>query len=140
MCSGRGSNQGPLGPKSDALTTAHTHRYCHLKLRAPTQLPTQFVPKTVKHETILPMISSVKSQGLYASTQLNTAATAGNQTAVCLVASALVSLKLFWTFEHSEFLLKTEYLVFNCKSYSPWDLTDDIIDRMVSCLTVFGTN
>ena len=22
MCSGRGSNQGPLGPKSDALTTA----------------------------------------------------------------------------------------------------------------------
>ena len=22
MCTGRGSNQGPLGPKSDALTTA----------------------------------------------------------------------------------------------------------------------
>ena len=28
MCTGRGSNQGPLGPKSDALTTAPL---CHLR-------------------------------------------------------------------------------------------------------------
>ena len=28
MCTGRGSNQGPLGPKSDALTTAPLRHLC----------------------------------------------------------------------------------------------------------------
>ena len=51
MCTGRGSNQGPLGPKSDALTTAPLH---HLDLTLIIQCKFDIEFQKIEYKNILP--------------------------------------------------------------------------------------